>query len=175
MAEGGRLFSKVDTYTVIQDHEQAIFKEVGEMAPNQLLNTSIDDLCNYLEDRYRLDVPELQENGITVDQEDTKVDLAQYSGYVVRGASTYVPATAITFYVPFSGDGDLFVVRPSTYSLNLPRGEVTPAALILCYTTTNHNAEDIQGQFNAGLASIKKHLAQLHADAYSFNASLRLK
>jgi hypothetical protein len=174
MAEGNRLFANgADTFTVIQNHEQAIIEKVQEMAPNQLLNSSIDDLCDYLENELQLEVPKLQESEITVDQADTKIDLAAGGMYVVRGQSTYVPATQITYYVPFTGDRDFFGIRPSSWSMNLPRGKVTPSALMLRYTTTNHDPGNIQGQFNADLASIKKHLDQMRVDVAAFNTSFR--
>lgn len=178
MAEGDLLFyspNRVDTRVITQNHEQAIIEKVREMDPNQLLNSSIDDLCDPLEDEYWLDVPELQLDGIEVDQEDTKVDLTQGGRYVVPGQSMYRSATAITYHVPFTGDSDFFRIQASSLTPNPPRGRVTSSALILRYTTTNHNAEAVQAQFNSDLASIQKHLGWMRADVAAFNASFREK
>ena|SRR5215203_2342237 len=71
------LFSSKNLGEVINHRRRGIIQEIAEMEPNRLLNTSIDDLARYLETKYQLVTPELQEADITVDQKETQVDVSR--------------------------------------------------------------------------------------------------
>lgn len=177
MSEGEPLFCKPSLYDVIQTHERAVLKEISEIEANRLLNTSVDDLCDYLVAKYELSAPVLLEDHVSVDQEDTRVDVSGDPMRFIRDRTgpVYIPGTTIKFYVPFDGDPDLFQFHPSTYSINPPRGKISRSTLILAYTITNHNAAAVRGQFDSNRATIQKHLAQVRSDVAPFNASLRVK
>lgn len=72
-----RLFSDIEIYDVIEEQKAHIKKEVYGLESNYLLNASEDDLVKWLVDRYKLDIPELHDEGIYVAKhEETKVDVS---------------------------------------------------------------------------------------------------
>ena len=77
MGEPSYLFSKYDWFAV-QDHQKKqLTDEVAKMDGNRLLNTSPDDLCDYFEDKYRVNVPSLNETEIVADQNETQIDVSR--------------------------------------------------------------------------------------------------
>jgi hypothetical protein len=55
------LFVEADSFTV-QDHQRkGVEAEIGNMDGNRLLNTNVDDLLAYVVEKYRIDVPELDD------------------------------------------------------------------------------------------------------------------
>ena len=51
---------------------------------------------------------------------DAPIDVSGFSPIFDSDRPVYVTGTRFTFYVPFTGDSDLFRCKPSTYSLSLP-------------------------------------------------------
>lgn len=49
------LFTKYDLMLVIQRHQEEVEKEVAKIDPDGLLNTPVEDLASYIEEKYRLD------------------------------------------------------------------------------------------------------------------------
>lgn len=49
------LFSEIDMYGLLEAQKKALYREVSGLESNRLLNTSVDDLCDYLVENYRLD------------------------------------------------------------------------------------------------------------------------
>lgn len=56
------LFSGTDWFTVEAQQKQSIESDIEAIDGNRLLNTSIDDLCEFLYDKFRIVVPELRKD-----------------------------------------------------------------------------------------------------------------
>ena len=117
------LFLKDDLHAVLQAHEAEMLSKIDSIDQNELLGIDIDQLCDYYEAEYRVDVPRLDESAVTVDQRETQIDVSQDQGRVIRDKSRpcYVTGTEVTFFVPFEGDAKLFYCAASTRS-SLPLG-----------------------------------------------------
>ena len=61
------LFSKIDWFSTERSQRAALEKGVAGLDGNRLLNTSIDGLCAYLVEKYRIDIPVLNRDKIEVD------------------------------------------------------------------------------------------------------------
>ena len=70
------LFNKYSWFSVEQNQITQLKDEVANFHADRLLNTSVDDLCQYFIDKYRIDVPILKFNEIVADQRETKVDVS---------------------------------------------------------------------------------------------------
>jgi hypothetical protein len=169
------LFVKYDLLSVIERHRQGVQMEVAGIDPDSLLNVSVDDLVGSLHERFRIDTPILQESEITVDQQETQVDVSRDPTRFIPDPSRpfYIPGTELSYFVPFTGDADLFYCRASTFSYNPPRGKIaSDQTLILSYTVTGHDGAGIKSQFDSDMTSVRKHLEWVRNDAEQFNASL---
>jgi hypothetical protein len=67
------LFSQWPLRTVLESQESALMKEIEGIGSNQLLNTSAELLCEYFENKYKLDPIRLKESEITVGQAEKKM------------------------------------------------------------------------------------------------------
>jgi hypothetical protein len=161
MAEGAFLFSEFDMSSWLQRQETLLRSEIDGYQPDYLFGAAIDDLCEYLNDKYIQTPPVLHESEITTDQTEAYV--------------SNIKGRAITFYLPFEGDEHLFKCRPTTRSLNPPRAGISDRQLVLSYGRTDHDAAAARRDFDRDLTVIKQHLEWLTRDVAPFNSSLRDK
>ncbi|MGI2335728.1 MAG: hypothetical protein ACRKGH_03680 [Dehalogenimonas sp.] len=170
------LFNRSDLRAVIESHEKKLYQQINEIPENQLLNTSVDDLCLYFVEEYTINVPILNRDGIQMDYGDVGIDVSRRSGYAVfRDRPTYVTGTIITFYVPFEGDKELFKCRPSTFNYNPPRADVQDNELVFQYQRTISEIEKIEAEFKHELQGTEEYLSWIKKDVTEFNNGLPTK
>ena len=171
------LFRNADLRDVLAGQEQAMANEIGSLSEERILNTSPEKLCDYFVEKYRIEPLVIQRSGIQTDYGDAQVDVSRRFEYAVfdRGIPTYVTGTRITFFVPFSGDQELFKCRPSTFSLNPPRGVVRGNELVFVYERTTQNVTNIGNEFERELQSVQQHLDRIADQVDQFNSTVRSK
>lgn len=177
MRESTVLFSQADLSSVLYGHEQKMVKEIEVFDGGRMLNESVEDLCDHFEKEYRIEVPKLDEAGITFDQEETKVDVRRTANRVFydNRRNTHIPGTLFTFFVPYKGEQELFKCRPSAYNHNPPHAKVKPGELELAYAVTEQNSASIRAQFDRDLAQIRQWLVSVANDVDQFNGTVRSK
>ena len=145
------------------------------MDGNQLLNTSVDDLCVYFEEKFRVDVPVLHEDQIVVSQEETEIDVSRDPMRFIRDRSRpfYMTGTLVEVTVPFSGDSEAFNVRPTSFTTVLPSGTVNNDSLVIRVAGTDLEPQQVKGEIDRRLADIKKYLEWLRGNASGFNERIR--
>lgn len=168
------LFCEFELRVAIDKQRAVLQQEVQAMEGNRLLNTSVDDLVRYLNEKYKFQPPVLDAESISVDQEETQIDVRHDQDRYIHDRSRpfHVPGRRISFFVPFSGEGILFGAMPSTFTSSPPHGVVKGQELDLEYETTNHDADAIRNKFNHELAEIQQYLEWLRNDLRSFNEGL---
>ena len=171
------LFSQYDLRETMRNHEQKMFGEIDGIDGNRLLNTSVDDLCDYFEQEYKIEVPRLDETNIQVDQNEAKVDVSRDRDRLIldRSRPFYITGTSVTFYIQYKGDANLFKCRPSTFTFNPPRATVSESEIRLSYTLKNHDAAKVKSSFEHDLSEIRKWLDWIEKDVSPFNLSVRGK
>jgi len=169
------LFSKADWFSIEEHQKKIMFAAIDEMGGNRLLNTSVDDLCNFFEQEYRIDVPVLHEDNIVADQSETQIDVSQnHDRFILdRSESFCITGTAVEITIPFTGDFEVFNIRPTTYSVNPPRALLINDALVLKIEGTDLEPENVRNRINCAIADIKTHLERLRSSADGFNGQLR--
>ncbi len=162
---------------VLADLDVRMQKEIGSFGKDLLLSKSVDDLCDSLEEKYRVDVPRLVEEKTTVDQGDAQIDVSRDPLYSVQDRSrpAYITGTGITFYVPFEGDPQMFACKPSTWTTVLPRAVISGSELILRYQSISQDHEAARSYFQHSLSEIRRWLGWISADVAPHNASVRQK
>ena len=171
------LFCNDDLGSVLAQQDQKLSNEVASLSEERVLNTSPEDLCNYLVDKYAVEAAQIDESGINADYGDAQVDVSQRFEYAVfdRSRPLYITGTRLTFYVPFTGDPQLFKCRPSTYNLNPPRATVRNNELVFVYERTTQDAAAIEAEFERDRKNVKDYLGWIARDVEQFNATLRGK
>lgn len=177
MRDRAYLFSNVSWFDVEARQLQKMQKEIQGMDGNRLLNTSVDDLVSYLEQKFGVNVPELITSEIVADQQETQIDVSRdHSRYIRdRSRSFHVSGTEVQVEIPFAGDAEAFKVQPTTYTSSPPRAEVRGSTLLLRIVGTDLNAEKVREQIDRTIQEIQSHLATLRTNAVGLKAQLPIK
>ena len=141
--------------------------EVNSLNENRILNTSEDDLCNYFVKKYKVEALQIDESQIQIDYGDARINVRDY------GRLISLTGTRVTFYIPFSGDPDLFKLQPSMFSVNPPRAKVKGREIVMIYERTTSEATQIKGEFESELTRLKNYLQCIEQEVTPFNSSIR--
>ena len=167
----GYLFSDLDLRGVIDHQREQIAKEVEGLESNRLLNTSEEDLIRYFVEKYTLEAPVLLRDEMTADQRETQVDARHHGNRWIRDTSRpfYIPGQQIDIEIPFTGEGDLFKARASTYSSAPPRGRIAGQILVLSFEIPHDMDQDIRPALDRELTEIEKYLGWARNDVAGYN------
>ncbi len=149
---------------------QKMSDEINSLDENRILNTSEEDLCNYFIEKYKVEALQIDESQIQTDYDDAEIDVSRRRDYDYTG---HVTGTRITYYIPFTGDRNLFKLQPSHFNFNPPRADVGDSEIEMIYERTTSEAAQIESEFKSELANLKNYLKWVEGDVTSFNSSIR--
>ena len=164
------LFWKSDWSSVEKSIKQKMSKDIAAQDGNQLLNTSTDDLAAYYEKKYKIDVPIIDHDNVSVGQREAQIDVR--NDHIRYPFASYVTGTAIDVEVPFQGDENAFHVQPTTHTTSFPRAEVSSGVLRFTLQGINMKEEQVQAEIKNRLEKIETYLSLLNSDVSSFNNTL---
>jgi hypothetical protein len=158
MPKSDYLFAGADWYSVEQHQKETMAKDIQEMDGNPLLNTAPEDLVRYFADKYRIDVPTLLDESISADQREVQVDVSRDPMRFIRDRSRpfHIAGTAVELHVSFTGEAEVFQIRPTTFSLNPPRARVANNVLILTVEGVDLSTDRVRDEINRALAQIRE-------------------
>ncbi|WP_186038858.1 hypothetical protein [Burkholderia gladioli] len=148
--------------------------EVGRLNERQLLSSSVEDLVNYLVDKYQIEVPSLDVERAVADQQEATLQPGQADSMFYGMPRSSVPGILVTLEVPFSGYSDAFRIRPSTFSSLMPQAQVEGNRLILTVIGVRLSTQQVQQQFDSEIENIQQHLNWLRSDMDGLNTQLPL-
>jgi hypothetical protein len=175
MARGDILFAQYDLGIALLEQDKRIKEAVERINSQALLSRGQDDLCDEIEREFRIEVPLLNEDRVEIDQREAQIDVSQDEMRMIfdRSEPFFTKGTEVSFFVPYSGDHNLFKFRPNAFTLNPPCAEVKDTELVLRYTRLNHDAEALKREFQNDLTSIRNHLQTQRNQVKQFNETLR--
>ena len=171
------LFNERDLAGVLDAKAVKLSMAIGSLSEDRVLNTSHEDLSNYYTDKYRIEGLKIDESKIQIRYGDAQIDVSNRIDYFVRDRSGpfYITGTRIVFYMPFTGDQNLFYYYPSTYSYDPPQADVRRGEVVFTYDRTTQDAEKVRSEFERDLNKLKNYLEWISGDVEQFNSSLRAK
>ena len=131
-----------------------------------------DGLHERLVTEFGINVPILDEEKKYAKKRPTEIDVSRdpMRRFLYGHAGPhYVQGTELSIYVPFSGDPELFQVRPSSFDTNPPRGETVGNELCLVYTFVENASLD---EYQRSIASVKRYLDWLRPSAAQLHGEL---
>ena len=154
------LFSNVGWHDVERHQLQELRKAVESMDGNRLLNTSVDDLAAYFEQKFQIEIPDLLTDQIVVDQREAKIDVSRDQNRMIfdRSRSFHITGTEIEVEIPFTGEAEAFKIQPTSFTLSPPRAEVRGNVLVLRIVGTDLNAERVRAEIDRTVGEIQNHL-----------------
>lgn len=155
------LFSKGDIFNLIQ-HQKEQFKLAFQKVSNEELDRDMQGVVARLVEQFSITVPTLLDDQKYAEVRETQVDVSRDPMRMIRDRSRpfYVAGTEIMFVIPYTGEGVLFDVRPSSFTLNPPWGDAEKGELHLIYSTANPQF-DLEAQAERTIREIKEHLEHM--------------
>ena len=150
------LFCGRDWFSVAESQRRTLQSEIDAMDGNRLLNTSVDDLCDYFEEKFRIDVPMLHEEQAVADQQEVQIDVSQDPMRFIRDRSRpfHVAGTLVEVTVPFSGESEAFRIRPTTFTTSLPRGEIRGRTLVITVQGPDLEPQQVKAEIDRTIGEI---------------------
>jgi hypothetical protein len=169
------LFHKAALGDVTDSTRKRMLGEIDSYPGNQLLNTSRDDLATYFADKFEISPIRLLDEHARVDQHEVDIDISKLrSSFNVDSRQPHhVRGTAITLYVPFEGDANIFQYTPSTFNSCLPRGIVRDNVLEITIYRTDHDTESAKRELDDAVRKARQYLKWAERDLEPYNKSLR--
>ncbi len=174
MRHPGYLFCEVSWHDVERHQMDQMRAFVVAMQGDALLNTSSEDLVLDLINRFEVVVPTLQVDEISVDQKEKQIDVSRDTRRMIfdRTKPFHITGTEVEVEVPFFGDKEVFKIQPTSYTLNPPRGEIKPNAIVLTIIGTDLQADAVRAEINRSVQEIEGNLATLRGNVSSLNTHL---
>jgi hypothetical protein len=168
------LFSKVWWHGVEQQQLQDMQNAIAALDGNRLLNTSVEDLVLYFENKFEIEIPTLLIEAIVVDQRETQIDVSRDHNRMIydRSQPFHIAGTEVEVEIPFTGEAEAFKVQPTTYTISPPRAEIRGNLLVLKIVGTNLEAERVRSDIDRLITEIQSHLATLRGNAQGLRAQL---
>src|SRR5258705_9667658 len=104
------LFSEIDLARTLEAQQRKLKETIESFDAKRLLNSPVDDLVKYFADTTTVEQLTLDEGAITVEQEEAQYDVTDDYRYMSLpgGGRHMIPATRTSFFMPFTGDRELF-------------------------------------------------------------------
>ena len=163
------LFCDYDGFSVLENQRKQLLNEIAGLPEQRLLNTSIEDLVKYLVEKHQIEIPVLDIDHAVADQNEAPVEIPDIWD---RGQNRSVVGTRVTLEIPFTGDAQMFKVRPSSYNTAPPYAEIRGQLVILTQSGTQLGTEQVQAGFDRAIAEINKYLDWQRKDAKQLNEQL---
>ena len=169
-----QLFYKYDLSGTTENSGRALADDINSLGENEVLGTSEQDMVAYLVEKQEIaPLTIADESGIQMDYSEVQIDVSRSREYPILGMGpSHVIGTRLTFYVPFTGDADLFHCRPSTRRMGLPAPSITSNELVFTYETTKGRASGVNDTFKEELEQTRIHAARVNEKVNQFNDAL---
>lgn len=165
------LFSNYDWFEFESSLLTKLRDEIQSYDGNMFLNTPTDDLVAYFYDRFCLEFPVLIKDGIEADQKDVKINIQhdQRRHVYDRTVPTFVDGTQIEISIQFTGNKELFYLRPTQFSSSPPRAIIKNGELVFQFSAVELRAEIVEKSFKTVLDEIEWYLKNLKVNIDALN------
>ena len=169
------LFSKHDWFSLERHLLDQVNQEVANMDPNRLLNTAPGAMCRYFEEKFTLDLPVLNYDGITIEQREADIDVSRRFDYGFAGhGQSQVRGMEYEAHIPFSGDPNLFSTRPTSFTSVIPRAEVRERQSVLVHFVRDVQltSAQVEASIDGVVNEVNQYLGWLGSSTTQWNAQL---
>lgn len=150
-------------------------KKLGEYVANlserDLPKESGEKLVDQLVSRFSIEPLKIDTAGISVKREEEEV-VSSRRRRMDSGRQRTVPGIRLSFFVPFSGDPDLFEFSPREKVYDFPTAEVNNNKIILSYVGLASAVDSFKVSFERDLKTIQDKVNLLKDEVIAFNKSL---
>jgi hypothetical protein len=172
--ERSLLFNKKDLREYLDPVLGEMLDEVANYDKNALLNTPTDELASYFRDKYHFDFVVIDEENITVEESETKIDVSgQFDVMWDRPGPAMVDATKITVRIPFDGQREFLYCNPNqAYMAPAIVGVVEGDFIIFDIDMRDPDSAQIKTDITSRVKSINERLQMMQDDVSNYNNGL---
>jgi hypothetical protein len=175
------LFYEGDLDETLRNQLARAREKVDRIPQDQFLNSPEDEVVQHVVSELEVDPLVLFEDRAEMDQLETKIDVSGWrdkNPFGDRGP-ILVAAVEVVVSIPYSGDPQLWRLRPSRWQSVFPRAEVsspdrtgTGSLKIVITQPVDEPPERIKSRLDEELRSIRFYLESQHTQIDRFNSSL---
>lgn len=170
------LFSDGDLQPTLDNQLRTARNAVASMRRDQFLATSIDTLVEHLVVEYSVTPLTLHEEQRFMDREEAQIDVTgRFDYFQAHSGPTIAKGFRFTFFYPFSGDANLWKLRPNTWSTGLPSAEVDARRSLLIIrieNTSSASPEQLKQSLDSQLSNIRNYIGWQAQMLSAFNEQL---
>lgn len=167
------LFSGYDFYSLQKRQRQRMAAAILEAQTELIRTGDVEELAKRFADQFALEAPTLIEGALSVSVEEAEVDVTGDIRYCAFGPGpTYAEGIRASYYMPYSGEREMFRCTPSTRNLSMRPVELSNGELTFTYERPDQDVPATKVEFDRELSQIRQSLEWLRQDCRGFNASL---
>lgn len=173
------LFWRASLSSAIDHQATAATTRVDSVAASVLRALSDEELINQLASELQVLPLKLDRAGMTMQREEIQVDVTGDPMRMPRwdGGRSLVPGVRVTVSIPFEGDSELWRLRPSTFRMSVPRGQVRSqqndgGVLNLVFEVPNDDLERVKKELASQLEDIEFFIEHQHNDLAGVEARI---
>ncbi|MFJ2154372.1 hypothetical protein ACIOHB_37240 [Streptomyces microflavus] len=165
---GTQIFGERSLHEQLSRRAECVRREVRDWKEDDFLKSPEDDVVSYLVDKYRVTCPVLL-------RDDRTMHPARDTHVVVEdlvGRRRERPATHLTFVIPFTGDDEVFTLRPDTWSEREWSTRIRDGELHISWTGQSGDVDGAHRHLEAELVELDRHLVWARQIIDPHNAQL---
>jgi hypothetical protein len=171
------LFREIDGYQYFSRKKQLLEEEIQTSSGSKSIEQQ-DRMRAKLIENHTIN-PITLKNDYRTDNGDVKVNIRNNPNFIAYwdredSSPVFKSAREILVHIPFSGNSELFNIRPSSFTTILPTAEITKNELLftISFFSESDKPEEVERQISANIQLIKDYVQWLNNDIMSFNKSL---
>lgn len=152
----------------------SIRAEVDKAPEDHVLHADEAEWAKALAERYTVELPDLRDQLWMDDPQSVWIDVSKDPSAIPRPDGSIPPARGhrTVIHIPYTGDGTIFQLRPTNFTMNPPRGAVTSNELLLVVEYPDYRPKSFTDEADAFIKQVNRHLALASRDVNPFNTSL---
>jgi hypothetical protein len=174
MTRANHLFATGTLSDSLRAQAAALSDAAQGIPAGHALARSEEELVAELVDKFSIEYLVLNWDGMTVSHADAKVDVTYDTSRFIDPADgpVHVAGTRVTYHIPFSGDEQLFRLRPSTFSTVFPNGVVQDGEMRVTVTAPSDQIARVKPALDREVELIKKYVEWTNGEVGTWNAQL---
>ena len=168
------LFSEYDLGQILRHREAEARAATDQLPSGELRGTPADEVVASLPARFTAEPIVLTEGAISMEVTEAEVDVTgDWSRDLERSSGPhYVPGIEAHYYVPFTGDPELFQARPGTFTAAPPHAIIHSSELEFVDRRPDTKVAETKVHFEHELSEVKRWVEWTNADVAQYNQSL---
>lgn len=171
MNNRGYLFCNYNLRDLLESKKQDLLRKIDNEQSEYLANVNVDNYLEYLYNEFEMQLPIIDEDNIVIDQHEGKVERYNPSYTYIN----YVDGVVMYILIPYQGDKNLFLAKPSQYTTSFPMANINEQFIVIEMGLSISEVEtyNINEILKTRIDCIKNYLSYIDNDIKEFNKKIK--